>query len=388
MKRFCTTVTFVALGMGCGHDDDAHPACDVPGEACTWLGVPGEVGFTPDGADRRDTTVYWTMDTLFATDGVVWFIDWNNHLVRRINNDGTVRSVLGWNDPVFPGDGNIEDPTAERSPDGDIGTNVQMNHPTDLMEMHDGSVLVMAWHNHKIRQIDPATGRVRIVTGGGAGYADGPLATALFRQPSRFTKDESNNIFILDQANQRIRRIDAATQTVSTIAGTGAAGFAGDGGPATSAQLSFEAGSNPEPSGGLAYANNALYIADTENNRIRRIDLATGMISTIAGTGTPGYAGDGGPASSAQLHHPRDLEIGPDGRLVVADTDNGAVRAIDLTTGIIETIAGCGELGYTPANDTDPKTMLLHRSFGIDYDRDGNLYISDSLNSRIVKVAR
>jgi hypothetical protein len=383
MKKLCVVVAL----LGCGGDDYIEPPCE-PGHACTWLGIPSEVGFTPDGYHRRQTTVYWTMDTLFARDGVVWFIDWNNHLVRKVMPDGKVQTAIGWTDPVFPGDGNLEDPAAELTPQGDVGTNIQLNHPTDLLEQADGSVLVMAWHNHKIRRIEPSTGRVTLLTGGGPGYIDGPLETALFRQPSRFAMDDAGrDLYVVDQSNQRIRKIDMSTRMVSTIAGTGAQGFSGDDGPALDAELHFQAGSNPEPSGGIAYADNKLYIADTENNRIRRIDLATGIISTIAGTGEAGYAGDLGVAIDARLNRPRDLEIGPDGRLYVADTDNGAVRAVDLATGIITTVVGVGTIGYTPDVEHDPTRMMLHRTFGIDFDLDGALAISDSLNSRIVKVS-
>lgn len=383
------TLGFLMVSLaagGCG--GEAYPDCNTSGESCTFLGTPGEVGFTNDGNHRLDTTVYWTMDTLFASDGIVWFIDWNNHLLRKVMPDGRVRSVVGWSDPPFPGDGNPEDPDAEYSAEGDVGTDVQLNHPTDLHEMSDGTIMMMAWHNHKIRVIDPATGRVRILTGGGAGYVDGPLEQALFRQPSRFAFDEAENIYLVDQANQRIRKIDMATGMVSTIAGDGMQGFAGDDGPAAEARFHFQAGSNPEPSGGIAYADNKLYIADTENNRIRCIDLATGTVTTIAGTGEPGYSGDGGEATAAQLHHPRDLEIGPDGLLYIADTDNGRVRAVDLASGTIHTVAGTGTLGFTPTEFVPPMDMQLHRTFGIDFDRDGNLFISDSLNSRIVKVVR
>lgn len=376
--------SFVAA---CGGDDGA-PACDVPGEACTFLGVPSKVGFTEDGHHRLQTIVYWTMDTLFARDGAVWFIDWNNHLVRKATVDGTVHSVLGWNDPVFPGDGNPSNPAAERSLAGDVGSEVQMNHPTDLLERADGSILVMAWHNHKIRQIDPASGRVRIIAGAGAGYLDGPLDAALFRQPSRFAVDQAGNLYVIDQGNLRIRKVDMAAQTVSTIAGTGIAGGDGDGGPATSARFRWDVGSNPEPSGGIAYANNTLYIADTDNHRIRTIDLATGIVMTIAGTGEAGYSGDGGAAIDAKLHHPRDIEIGPDGQLYIADTDNGRIRAIDLASGTIRTVAGNGELGFTPGEEVEATQMQLHRTFGVDFDAQGNLYVSDSLNSRIVRVLR
>lgn len=378
-----------SLVAGCGGPDDAPPpACDVPGEGCTWLGVPNEVGFTEDGLDRRDTTIYWTMDTLHASDGVVWFIDWNNHIVRKVTPDGKVHTVVGWVDPVFPGDGNIAAPMLERMPGGDVGTDVQLNHPTDLHETPDGKILLMAWHNHKIREIDPATGHVRILTGGGAGYTDGPLASALWRQPSRFAFDEDQNMYVLDQANLRIRKVTAATQMVSTIAGKGTKGFSGDGGAALDAQFAWETGSNPEPSGGLVYKDNALYIADTDNNRIRKLDLATNIVTTIAGTGEAGFGGDGGPATAALLSGPRDVEIGPEGDLYIADTDNGAVRAIELATGTIRTVVGTGTIGYQEGEEVEAASMQLHRTFGIDFDASGNLFVSDSLNSRIVRVNR
>jgi len=110
------------------------------------------------------------------------------------------------------------------------------------------------------------------------------------------------------------------------------------------------------------------------------------MIRTVVGTGTAGYTGDGGPAADATLNHPRDLEIGPEGDLYIADTDNGRIRAIDLSSGTIRTVVGTGDLGYTKQEEVEPTTLQLHRTFGVDFDPEGNLYVSDSLNSRIVKV--
>jgi len=387
----CLGATLLTAGLaltGCG--DNAGPDCDASGHACTWLGLPGQIGFSKDGKDRRDTMIYWTMDTLFARDGTVWFIDWNNHLVRRVLTDGTVVSVMGWVDPVFPGDGDAAHPGAETSAAGAVGTDVQLNHPTDLVELADGSILVMAWHNHKLRKIDPTSGQVWLVSGGGAGYAGdgGPPAKALYKQASRIALGDDQSVYIVDQQNERIRKIDGPTQIMSTIAGTGAQGFAGDGGQALQAKLNFEVGDNPEPSGGIAFLNNQLFIADTESSRIRRIDLQTQVITTIAGTGVEGYAGDGGPASNALLFHPRDLEIGPEGDLYVADTDNGVVRAINLTSGEIRTVAGTGQLGLDRDEARLATDTKLNRPFGIDFDPSGNLYISDSLNSRILKVAQ
>jgi DNA-binding beta-propeller fold protein YncE len=369
----------------CGDNEEATNDCDVPGHACTWLGIAGEEGFNGDGHHRLDTKIYWSFDMLFASDGTPWFIDWNNHIVRRVLPDDTVQTVLGWTDPIFPGDG----APGENTDTGALGTDVKLNHPTDLAEAPDGTILVMAWHNHKLRKIDPSTGRAKIVCGAGAGFAgDGMDASlTLFKQPKALERD-GNDLYILDQQNLRVRKIDGATNVITTVAGNGTAGFGGDGGPATMAMLGFEAGSNPEPSGGLAVAGGRLYIADTLNHRIRVVDLASGTIDTLAGTGEGGYSGDGGQAAGAQLNHPRDLEIGPEGDLYVADTDNNRVRAIHLEDGTIRTVAGTGQLGLDPDDDRLATETALARPFAIEFDPDGNLYISDTINSRILRVAR
>jgi sugar lactone lactonase YvrE len=229
-----------------------------------------------------------------------------------------------------------------------------------------------------------------VLSGSAAGFAgDGGLApAALYKQPSRVALDEQQNMYIVDQQNQRIRKIDGQTNMITTVVGSGVQGYGGDSGPALAAQLNFKIGDNPEPSGGIVYRPGTLYISDTENNRVRKVDLQSGVITTIAGTGEGGYSGDGGPAAQAKVLHPRDLEIGPEGDLYIADTDNGRIRAIDLTSGTIRTVAGTGELGLDHNEDMAATGVKLNRPFGIDFDPEGNLYISDSLNSRILRVAR
>ena len=146
------------------------------------------------------------------------------------------------------------------------------------------------------------------------------------------TYDDAGNLYIVDQLNQRIRRVDTDGM-VSTFAGTGERGDAGDGGPASDATFGWADGSNPNPSGGVVHHDGRLFVADTDNHRIRVIDLTSGIIDAFAGTGEPGYLGDGGPVGDAQLNAPRDLEIGPDGDLYLVDTDNGwCVPSISTTT--------------------------------------------------------
>jgi DNA-binding beta-propeller fold protein YncE len=387
--RWCALLALAALpAIGCSSDDGCP---EEPGVACNWLGVAGEEGFNGDGHHRLDTRLYWSMDMLFAADGTPWFIDWNNHLVRKVLPDDTVETVVGWTDPILPGDG--EPSGAELTSEGAVGTEVRLNHPTEFAQLSDGTILLMAWHNHKLRTIDPDTGRVRIISGAGAGFSGdgGPAADALLKQPKALCLDGDETIYIGDQQNFRVRTI-TSDGTIQTIAGNGVGNLAGEPGadnvPALESPIDWEAGSNPEPSGGLVVYGGKLYLAETLRHRIRVIDLETDMITTLAGTGQAGYSGDGGQAIDAQLNGPRELEIGPDGDLYVADTDNNTIRAIDLDSGIIRTVAGTGEIGLDPTDGLLATETMLKRPFGLEFDPDGNLYIMDSLNSRILKVPR
>jgi sugar lactone lactonase YvrE len=390
MRRAHTVALAGAAFFAAGCSDpreDIDRSCRelAPGEACTWLGIGGEAGFDGDGLHRRESRVSEPQDLLFLEDGTAWLTDFNNFLVRRILEDGTVESMVGSTDPIFPGDG----PWTGITPDGAAGGEWLLNHPTALLPGPDGSVLVVAWHNHKLLDVDADDGFVKVRCGGGAGFAgDGGQASmgALFKQPVDATQDQDGNLYLVDQQNGRVRRIDAQGE-LSTIAGDGTLGYAGDGGPALEAQFSWQRGSNPNPSGGILHHEGKLYVSDTEQHVIRVIDLENGEIDGFAGTGERGDSGDGGPALEAELSAPRDLEIGPEGDLYFADTDNGKVRAIDLGGGVIRTVVGTGELGLDEDGLPATKTRL-RRPFGIAFDPEGDLYVMDSLNNRIVKVAR
>ena len=361
-------------------------ACDDTGVACTYLGLKGETGFNGDGMHRLDTKLSQVQDMLFMPDGTVWFTDFNNFLVRKILPDDTVVSVVGTTAPIFPGDG----PLGGFGPDGAAGEDWSLNHPTNLFEAADGNVLLVAWHNHKLLTIDRETGWVRVVCGSGAGFAgDGSPAAqgALFKQPNDAVLADVGSIYIVDQHNQRIRRIDP-DGVLDTVAGTGVAGFSGDGGQALDAEFYWDFGSNPNPSGGIAIDGDMIYVSDTVNNRIRTIDLTTGIVETLAGNGDAAYSGDGGAAVDASLRAPRDLEIGPDGDLYIADTDNSAVRAVDLDSGEIRTVIGTGELGLDDAEALPATETMLRRPMGISFGPDGNLFVMDTLNDRVVRVKR
>ena len=369
------------------------PCTDQVGTICTYAGT-GDLAFNGDGHDPGHTALYWPFDIEFTAAGRQIVLDWNNHKVREILADNTLTTIMGTD---FVGDG--PEDLSDLTPAGADPLAVNLNHPTDVQEFPNGDLVVMAWHNHKVRVIDHTTGRVRVLMGAEAGFAgDGsPAKDARVNQPPHGVLDPSGNLFFIDQRNQRIRVLyDFAGQrenaVIQTVVGTGEKGFNGDG-LARQTQVNFPAGPNPEPSGGIALDTaGRLYFSDTLNHRIRRVEFLTsdftqGIVTTMAGTGTAGFSGDGGPSAAAQVNFPQDHEIGPDGNLYFADTNNHRVRMIDLTAGTVQTVIGAGLKGY--AGDGGLATeALLNRPFGVAFDRDGDLYAADTFNGRIRKVKR
>jgi DNA-binding beta-propeller fold protein YncE len=364
-----------------GSEGESEGTCsDEPGVICTWAGT-GKLGFNGDGKPIAESNLYWPIDLTIDTLGT-YVLDWNNHRVRQVMDDGTFETVIGTD---FVGDG--PDDMSDLQPPGAPGTEVVLNHPTQLVPMADGSLTLVAWHNHKLRRYDPETGLVTVTCGGPAGFGGdgGPARMAKLNQPSAMSVAEDGTLYLVDQRNQIIRSIDPAG-IVSTLAGTPTmAGFAGDDGPAEACKFNWPAGPNPVPGGGLALDGNMLYVADTLNHRIRAIDLESKVITTIAGTGEAGFSGDGDAATAAELNFPRKLTIGPDGRLYVGDQLNHRIRAIDLESGTIETVAGNGDEGYS--GDGGPAVEAsLNQPAGVTFDGDGVMYVLDTFNSRIRRV--
>jgi DNA-binding beta-propeller fold protein YncE len=389
-KAFAPIVA--VAGIGCA--EEVHDPCtDEPGVACVWAGI-GEPGYNKSNpqAHRLHSQLYFPHDVTFGPDGRGYIVDYNNHRIRRVEHDGSLRDVVG-NRREADGAPENEDSLPRCKPEGARGTDVSLNHPTDAMFGPDGLLYIAAWHNNKIRVLDPATGIVTTLGGDGYGYRGdgGPVCHALFNQPDSVVVAPDGTIYTIDQRNVRIRRI-SPNGRIMTIAGTGEVGDSGDGANALRATFGFEIGTTPRPSGGLVLDGRTLYVADSLNHRIRRIDLDTNVVDCIAGTPEPGYSGDGGPAIEAQLDFPTDIELGPDGRLYVADRYNHAVRAIDLTTGIIDTVVGNGTKCSVKNEDCPDllpaREMRLNEPYGIEFDVSGNLYVADSHNHRILKVTR
>jgi len=242
----------------------------------------------------------------------------------------------------------------------------------------NGNILIITTAPSKLLRLNPQTGMITTIAGTNeTGFSGdgGPATSAQFDYPEAVTIDSAGNIFIADTGNDRIRRIDATTGIITTVAGTGEAGFGGDNGPATSAQLYI-------PRDVIVDNSDNLYIADFANDRIRRVDATTGIITTYAGSGVRGYSGDDGPAVSADLDRPIGLAMDDEENLFIAQglfTKEHRIRRVDAETGIITTVAGSGHTGFS--GDGGP-ALIARLSFPgkIALDSGGNLYLIDRCN--------
>ena len=345
----------------------------------TYAGT-GEAGKGPDDAALRKANFYLPLDLTFGPDERPYILDWNNHRIRVITQ-GRVSTLIGT--------GEVGD--APAGPAREIG----LNHPTHISFDPQGRLLLSAWHNSMILRYDFASDYIQPICGTGErayGGDDGPAELALVNLPSSTAFDPVGRMYISDQENQRIRMVDL-DGTIYTVVGTGKPGFSGDGGPAYAAAIYAPVGQAAPPTSRIAIDDRgSLYIADTFNNRIRKVDYATGIIITIAGNGafppTPSGAADEGiPALDVSLYWPCDIAIDSEGRVFFTDTFNHCIRQIDLN-GTITTIAGqCGQPG--DAGDRGhPQAALLNRPYGIALDADDNLYIADTRNHRIRLVRK
>ena len=269
------------------------------------------------------------------------------------------------------------------SGDGGPATAAQLNAPYGVAVDSKSNFYITDTSNQRIRKVDGDTGIITTVAGtGAAGYSgDGGAATAAqLNGPYGITTDRSGNVYWTEFNNFVVRKLDVETGMISTFAGTGSSGFSGDGGLATAAQ--FRA-----PWGLVFDASGNLYIADaTGTYRVRKVDAVTGIITTVAGNGSNGHSGDGGPATAAQVGSPDGLAVDAFGNLYISQFDQHVVRKLDARTGIITTVAGTGVGSY--GGDGGPATAALFRNpAGLAFGRGHtDLYISDRRNARIRKV--
>jgi sugar lactone lactonase YvrE len=335
------------------------------GTISTVVGT-GTPGFSGDGGPARLAQIAFPWAVAVDGAGHLFIADSGNLRVRRVDGaTGVITTVAG--NGSFGAGG-----------DGGPATEASFGWVFGLAPDASGNLFVADAYGGFLRRVDGMTGVITRVAGNGSWTfsGDGGQATgASLLYPTKAVADAGGNLFIADYQNARIRRVDSTTRVITTVVGTGEAESSGDGGPAReastyAARLALDAQGN-------------LYIVDITADRIRRVDVVTGLISTVAGSGANGFSGDGGPAIDAALNLPTDVAVDRAGNLFVSDNLNDRIRRVDAATGIITTVAGTGRYGHSGDGGT---AADLRGPRGVSFDRAGNLYFADAFSHRVRRV--
>jgi sugar lactone lactonase YvrE len=349
-----------ACGGGSSARDGAEKAATiktVAGDGGSQLGDGGpatEAGFCGPNDLALDTS-----GNIYISDGGIYCSGPGGHTVRQVDTHGTITTVAGTGEAGFSGDGGP-------------ATKAKLDVPIALAVDREGNLYITDENKHRIRKVDK-DGIITTFAGTGEkGYSGdgGPATSAKLIDPGSITFDARGNLYLADYTT--VRKIDPSG-TITTVAGTGQAGFSGDGGPATEAKLTaYDVALDRQGN---------IYISDTENNRVRMVNR-NGIIHTVAGSGKRGYSGDGGPATEAALKDPVGLALDGEGNLFFGDHHNRVVRKVD-PNGTITTVAGTGETGFN--REEGPATKVkLHEPWGLYLEDDPRvLYIADLFNARI-----
>ncbi len=347
--------TFVILGSGSVHSRS------VPDTSCNTYHNDRMVSFkTPHNVCCKEISCYLLITSLF----------FSLFLLPQVINAQNISTIAGTG-------------TAGYNGDGIPATSAQFNGLQGLAFDGAGNLFVADISNNRIRKITISTGLISTIAGTGTpGYnGDGILATAAqINIPSALAFDNNGDLYFTDRSNSRIRKITTSTGIINTVAGTGTAGYNGDGLLATAAQLN-----NPNE---VSFdASGHLYIADWLNNRVRKVDKSTGIISTIAGTGTAGYNGDGIAATAAQINGPCGIIFDNAGNIYIAEYGGARVRKINIGSGIISTIAGTGTAGYN-GDGIPATTAQLAGCAYIKFDAAENMFIGEGSNQRVREIIK
>jgi len=345
----------------------------------TTIAGNGTQGYSGDGGAATAASLYSPQGVALDGAGNLYIVDEMNARIRKVAvATGIITTVAGNGTHGYAGDNGS-------------ATAASLNSPISIAMDSAGNFHIGDGGNNRIRKVSAVTGIITTMAGSGAaGYADGsgggggysgdggPATSGTLYQPHTLAVDNSGNLYIADSENHRIRKVAAGTGIITTVAGSGTEGYTGDGGPATAASINYPIGIAVDSSGNL-------YVADYYNQRIRKVAAGTGIITTVAGDGTQGYAGDNGPATSARLNYPWGVATDSAGNLFIADTGNQRIRKVTAGTGIITTVAGNGTWGFTYDNCPATETSLNNPE-SVTVDSAGNLYIADYDNQRIRKV--
>jgi RHS repeat-associated protein len=348
--------------------DGSRRSAATPGlDTITTVAGNGDPYISVDGVPATQTGARAPSAVAVGPDGSLYFAENQNDLVRKVDRNGIITTVAGTGVRGYGGDGGP-------------ATQAQLYSPNGLAVGPDGSVYISDWGNHRVRRVSPDA---IITTVAGTGDSslfsgdDGPATQARLRNPTGLALSPDGSLYIVDSGNYRVRRV-GPDGIIHTVAGNGSQDFSGDGGPATKAALWFPSGLTLGPDG-------SLYIS--ENQRVRRVG-PDGIISTVAGSASNGFAGDDGPATQAQLSYPGGVAFGPDGSLYIADTSNNRIRRVD-PNGTINTVVGGGSYGFGQGHgDSGPASKAeLALPHGIAFGPDGSLYIADYNDYLVRRVA-
>ena len=338
-----------------------------PSGSIVLLAGSRQEGYGGDGGQAAEARLWRPRGVASDSDGSIYIADSFNHRIRRVDASGVITTVAGNGTSGFSGDGGP-------------ATDTSLNGPTGVCVGPGGCIYIADEGNNRIRMID-APGRISTLAGTGEGEFSGdggPATQAGLHAPSDVCVDAGGGVCVSDRANNRIRKVNTSG-TITTVAGGEGGGFRGDGGPATAASLQA-------PSGVFLDSARNLFIADRGNHRLRRID-ASGTITTVAGSGTAGYAGDGGQATEARLNTPSGVCVDRDGNVYVADTYNHRVRRVDVRAGTISTVAG-GRLRGSSGDGGWATDAMLNAPAGVAMGPRGSLHIADTYNHKVRRVLR
>ncbi len=333
----------------------------------TYAGKGGSGGYSGDGYTATNAFFHGPQDVALDSSGNLYIVDFYNFRIRKVIKASTqVITYAGAGIPGYTGDGTTS-------------TSAQMR-PQGVAADRRGNVFISDPVNNVIRKVN-ASGIISTYAGRGVpGYTGdgGPATAARLSSPVGLFADRKSNLYICDAANNVIRKVDTFG-TITTIAGDNTAGYAGDGGPATAASLDSPYAVTVDRFGDV-------YFCDYKNNVVRAIDASTGNIYTIAGTyGTYGYTGDGSLATLATLNHPKGIAVDTSLNVFISDADNNVIRKVESATGNITTTAGNGFAGFG-GDLGDPLGANLFNPYGLAIDTAGTLYIADDNNQRVRKI--
>ncbi|MBW3625143.1 MAG: SMP-30/gluconolactonase/LRE family protein [Armatimonadetes bacterium] len=362
-----------SLFPGCRVTDPSSPTIQV-------VAGTGSEGFSGDHGPAPAAQLYSPCGVDVDPQGNLYFADSWNQRIRKVDPQGQITTLAGTG--VIQGETNGA-PAGTFTGESGPALNTGLNQPNGIALDRAGNLYIADGGNHRVRKLTP-DGRLTTVAGnGGTGASkDGiPAVRASLGYPFDVALDRDENLYIADSWNHRIWKVDPKG-ILTAVAGNGKQGFSGDGGPATAASLSL-------PNSVVFDAKGDLYIADEENHRVRKVDRK-GIITTVAGNGTPGFSGDGGPALLAQLHGPSGVEVDGAGHLFIADRANHRVRQV-APDGTITTLAGNGKgrvwrmlFGYGEGGPAEKASLAYPRHLKVG--PDGTLYLADGGNDRVCKI--